>query len=300
MQALESQSAVRDQEVVLRTKSGELRNVILSIEIVQIEHRAYLLTMCIDVTASKRLAEQAALFRDELAHAARIGTLGELTSGLAHELNQPLTSLRLFAKLALDLGQKESSKELRECLERISDLTLRAGEIVRPMHAFAGARSSKRSEHNVNHLIQEVLKLLSPKLNSHKVRLTCELDESSPHLMVDGIQIQQVLVNLIRNAIEAMDDVSCESRFLSIQTESSERGVCVSIRDSGSGMDPKIAANLFQPFQTTKTNGLGLGLRICQTLLNAQQSSLEYYPNEDTGVTFRFLLPAGLAAKAEH
>jgi C4-dicarboxylate-specific signal transduction histidine kinase len=227
-----------------------------------------------------------------LAHASRIGTLGELASGIAHELNQPLTSLCFYSSLARDLCDGIESKELREYLDRVGEISLHAGEIIRRMRSFAGSRTSLRSGHSINALIRDVLKMLEADLISRKVALACEFDILAPDVFVDGIQIQQVIVNLIRNALEAMDSEPETNRSLQISTRSMEGDVQVSITDSGSGLSPAIADKLFEPFQTTKPGGIGLGLRICKTLIEAHGGEIGHKPNANRGMTFYFRLHA--------
>ncbi len=244
-----------------------------------------------DITDMQEASIQFAMLREQLAHVARLGTIGEMASGLAHELNQPLTSLCLYANSALELLPAEGSDPLKDCLRRINDLALRSGEIVRHMRSFVTRKTSRRSTYRINVLIRDVLKLLEGDLKARGVLVVLHLGNHLPAMVVDGIQIQQILVNLIRNAIEAMphdDDQACT---LTITTEMFDDGVRVSISDTGTGVPAEIAANLFKPFNTTKMEGLGLGLAICRTLVEAHGGCIGAQPNLGRGTTFFFILP---------
>jgi PAS domain S-box-containing protein len=246
-----------------------------------------------DVTQRKEAELQASILRDELAHVARAGTISELATGLAHELNQPLTSLGLYASTALELARGSESAELKNCLQRIVDLSLRAGEIVRRIRSFITRGPFRRERADINRLVNEVLSLLEGDLKKSGTKTNFVAGKQIPAVLVDGVQIQQVLVNLIRNAMEAMlVGPQNRPRSLTIRTQSIDDEVRVSVTDSGSGLDPTIADKLFHPFQTTKPRGLGLGLSICRNLIEAQGGHIGAESNPDGGMTFIFLLPA--------
>lgn len=239
----------------------------------------------------EKAEEQVLEFRVELAHVARLGTMGEMASGLAHELNQPLAALAMYASAAQQLASRFDSDELQKLLARIGEQSLRAGEIVRRMRSFVSRSPFRRAPTDVHPLIRDVLSILESDLRHNGVELRLDFDERLPPAFVDGIQIQQVLVNLIRNAIEALSRNDSGARLLSISTDSAETGVRVSVADTGCGLAPEIAANLFQPFQTTKPAGLGLGLAICRTLVEAHEGRIDCRPNPEGGTVFFFVLP---------
>lgn len=292
MQALESNGSTRDREVALRTKLGRARTVLLTQEIIELHGRQHALSTFTDITERKLISEQADSLRDALAHVGRVDTLGEMTSCLAHELNQPLTSLMLYANTARDLAQHLKSQKLGECLDKIDDMALRAAEIVRRVRAFVDHRAAQRSKHDINELIREVLKMLGSDLKARQVAIACEFHPKLPEIDVDGIQIQQVLVNLIRNSVDSMINCDESSRHLAIQTEAIGESICVRVSDSGDGVNPAIASRIFQPFQSTRENGLGLGLAICRTLIDAHRGEINYYANSFGGAVFYFTLPA--------
>lgn len=264
---------------------------------------AYPLAVAFASYASGRLArerkkaiEQTAALREQLTHIARVGTLGEMAAGLAHELNQPLAAIHFEASAALELPPGEALDGMRQALAAIGEQSLRAGDIVRRMRTFAQRRQASRKTSDMRVLIREVLALLAHDLRMHGVRTIESLDPVPP-VVIERIEIQQVLVNLIRNAIEAMDATVPGERQLTIEARASGTDVRVSIADTGPGLDPSIAATLFHPFHSTKPAGLGLGLSICQSLIEAHGGRIGTLPSGARGAVFFFELPA-LAASA--
>ena len=251
----------------------------------------HLVGFVLDITDNKVMEQQVRELRETLAHANRLGTLNEIASGLAHELNQPLSAIHLDASTALFLSDGKDSPELQKRLEHISEQSFRAGEIVRRMRAFIHRDSSRKEPKNVNHLIKEVLNLKGDRLQQFGVTVELNLSADLPSVVVDAIQIQQVLVNLICNAAEAMDQNVDQARVISIQTEMAENEIRVSISDTGCGIDPDFAARLFFPFQTTKLAGLGLGLVTCRTIIESHCGHIEARPNPGRGTTFVFTVP---------
>ncbi len=241
--------------------------------------------------------EQSVALREQLAHIARVGTLGEMAAGLAHELNQPLTAMHFEASAALELPPAEAEPGMREALATIADQSLRAGEIVRRMRTFARRSDARREITDLRPVIREVLALVAHDLRLNGITTEESLAEV-PAVFVDRIEVQQVLVNLIRNAIEAMANTAMRDRLLTIDMRMSDRRVRVSVGDSGQGIDPDIAPRLFHPFQSTKPSGLGLGLSICQSLIEAHGGRMGSAAKPDAGAEFYFELPA--AAERVH
>jgi signal transduction histidine kinase len=239
----------------------------------------------------KKAIEQSVALREQLAHIARVGTLGEMAAGLAHELNQPLTAMHFEATAALELPADEANAGMREALTTIADQSLRAGEIVRRMRIFARRGDPRREVTDLRPVIHEVMALLAHDLRLNGITTTESL-EDVPAVLVDRIEVQQVLVNLIRNAIEAMAHTALRDRLLTIDMRTAERRVRVSVGDSGQGIDPEIAPRLFHPFQTTKPSGLGLGLSICQSLIEAHGGRMGTASKPGAGAEFYFELPA--------
>lgn len=274
-----------------RTKDGRRLRTEITTNLLRFEGQEYNCAMMRDITERKRAEDEMAALRDQLAHAARVGTMGELASGLAHELNQPLAALSLYASAGLKLCKRHGATELEECLQLISKVALRAGEIVRRMRSFVTRAAPAASPLHVGHLIHEVLAILGHELRRSGAKLDLRIDEGLPTVLADGIQIQQVLINLVRNALEAMAETTEGDRELRISAAKNQNGIRVSVTDTGCGIAPTIAANLFHPFQSTKSTGLGLGLAICRTLIEAHQGRIDCEPNPGGGTTFHFVLP---------
>jgi len=265
---------------------------------------AYPIAVALAANQSGRLArekrkavEQTAALREQLAHIARVGTLGEMAAGLAHELNQPLAAIHLEANAALALGMQAGWDETRESLERISDQSLRAGDIVRRMRTFARRGQTGRERLALAPLVHEVLALLDHDLRHNSVETVIDLPASTAEVVADRVALQQVLVNLIRNAIEAMSVPAVATRRLAIRTEAHGSDVRVSVTDTGGGVDPAVRDRLFHPFQSTKAAGMGLGLSICQSLVEAHGGRVGAGPHPPGGALFFFELPAATASQ---
>ncbi|MGN6132886.1 MAG: PAS domain-containing sensor histidine kinase [Aureliella sp.] len=244
-----------------------------------------------DVTERRQAAYETQHLRDTLAHANRLETLNELASGLAHELNQPLGIISIDASTAQFLSRDLDCPGLHPCLQRICDQAFRAGEIVRRIRSFIRRDASARVRADLNLLVSEVLKMLGDHLRHSSVTIELDLAKDLPLVMVDSIQIQQVLVNLVRNAVDAMSQTEQTRRVLSIATELKPGEVQVTVQDTGCGLEPAIAAKLFFPFQTTKTSGLGLGLVTCRSIIDAHCGRIEARSNPDRGTSFLFTVP---------
>lgn len=253
----------------------------------------------LDVTERKQAEEALLEAQAELAHASRVATMGEMTALIAHEINQPLaaivtngqTVLRLLARAAPDLAG------MREAVEAMIGDGLRAAEVIKQIRALMRKTVAEKVPVNINEIIQEVIALTASEMAKNRGSLEMELEPDLPKIMGNRVQLQQVLLNLILNANEAMSGAEWQPRELLIGSEQSKPvEVLVSVRDSGCGFDPQTAERIFDPFFTTKPNegGLGLGLSISRTIIEAHGGRLWATPNEGKGVTFRFTLPASV------
>lgn len=240
----------------------------------------------------RRMQKEAALRRDELAHAARLNTLGEMASGLAHELNQPLMAIIGFTDHALhslDADEYETDR-LKEMLHDTAREAKRAGEIIKRMRRLVSKRESQRAPADLNQAVHESVQLIRPGLD---VAISLELGDSLPKVMIDRIQIQQVILNLAQNAVQAMNTAESENRDLTLRTGKDEDGSFqfVEVVDSGPGLPPEDMERLFDPFFTRKPDGLGLGLSITRTIVEAHGGKLSVSTNTPCGLTFRFTVP---------
>jgi len=247
-----------------------------------------------DVT-ERIAAEQATQkHQAELAHVARLSTLGEMTTALAHELNQPLCAVTTYAQTCLRAikGNRLEPTRLRYGLEQIVKQIELAGEIFRRLRDFSRKNSPHRQAVNVRSLIREVAKFMRAELEHQRISLRIEAPGPTPVIKADPVQIEQVLLNLVRNSIEAIVSAAKDDRKLTIRSVKTNNGfIKVSIGDTGYGVEADHAARLFEPFFTTKSTGLGIGLSISQNILEAHGGRLWLESNSEAGALFSFTLP---------
>lgn len=247
-----------------------------------------------DITERKQAEEKLRQQQAELAHMARFALAGEMASGLAHELNQPLGAIRTYTEtclLLIDSGQLER-EALAKTMEKVAAQAQRAGEIIYRLRKLVRKAEPYRNAVNINTLIQEVIRLLELEAHHQEVRIRLELDEALPVVFADAIQIQQVVLNLVRNAIEAMSGSQTEAEELTIRTTGDGSDVLeVTVSDTGPGLSSEEMGKLFMPFFTTKPTGMGLGLSISKSIIEAHKGNLWVTPNPDRGITFHFSLP---------
>ena len=283
------------REVTGRRKDGSTFPMDLAVGEVQLSGKRLFTAAVRDVTDRKRAEKEAKRRLDELAHVGRVASMGEMASGLAHEINQPLTAIASYAEACLLMLKSKAANTdlLRDSLEEISGQAQRTGAIVRRLRQFVKQAEAERSRVDINSVVRSVLELLEHDISAHRIRLRLELDEQLPEVEIDKIQIDQVLVNLVRNAVDAMDSTEQADRELTIQTAktSSEEALEVAVSDTGSGLTPEATDHLFDAFFTTKPGGMGLGLVISRSIIQAHRGRLWATPNGDTGATFRFTLP---------
>mgnify|MGYP002632832038 CR=1 FL=1 len=238
----------------------------------------------------QQMQEAAALHQDELAHASRLDTLGEMASGLAHELNQPLMAIMGFTDHTLYMMRNDQGDSER-CIELIEDAgkeAKRAGEIIKRMRRLVTKRRSQRRSVNLNKAVAETVPLIRPGLG---VGISMELEESLPRVSIDRVQIQQVILNLARNAVQAMSSRESAQRELLLRTGTVDEFVFIEVADTGPGMSVEDLERLFDPFFSRKPDGLGLGLSISRTIVDAHGGRLTVKKNALTGLTFRLTLP---------
>jgi C4-dicarboxylate-specific signal transduction histidine kinase len=249
-----------------------------------------------DVTASRRAEEQLREAHMQLAHVTRVTTLGELTASIAHEVSQPLNAIVINGGACLRwLDHKTPQpEEVRTCVEQMVAAGQRAGEIVRRIRAFTKRARPQKTPLNLNDMINDSVSLVWHDIVCQRASLRLELASELPPLLGDKIELQQVIINLVMNGVQAMDGVSNRPHELLIESGLSEDGeqVVVSVRDSGAGIDAADAARLFEPFFTTKCEGMGMGLSICRSIVEAHGGRVWGFSNADHGATFQFSLPA--------
>jgi len=234
----------------------------------------------------------------ELAHITRVATTGQLTASITHEVNQPITAAVTYALAARRWLSAEppNFREVDDALSLIVKEGNRAGEVVGRIRALIKKAPARKDAVEINDAILEVIALTRIEVANNSVSVRTQLAEGLPRVEGDRVQLQQVLLNLIINAIEAMRDIGETERELFISSRNEPDGVSVEVRDSGPGFAPADLDRVFEAFYTTKPGGLGLGLSICRSIIEAHNGRLWASPNVPRGATFGFIVPAHPAA----
>jgi two-component system, LuxR family, sensor kinase FixL len=247
-----------------------------------------------DLTERQETEARLQELQSELVHMSRLTAMGEMASALAHELNQPLSAIANYMKgcrRLLENRADDGATTLRDAMDKAADQALRAGQIIRRLRDFVARGESERRVEDVKKLIEEASALALVGAKDKGVRVSFEFDPRSNFVLADKVQVQQVLLNLVRNAIEAMEDA--KKRELVVATSPPKDNLVeISVSDTGSGIAPEISAQLFQPFVTTKRQGMGVGLSISRTIIEAHGGSIAPRPNPGGGTVFSFTLPA--------
>lgn len=225
-----------------------------------------------------------------LLHVSRVRSMGQMAAALAHELNQPLTATSNYIRAALRLlaVPEPDLERVRQAMNRAVEQTRRSGEIIRRLRAFVARGEVARQSESIVKLIEEASGLALIGAKERGVKVQIGMDPDLPQVLVDRVQIQQVLLNLIRNALEAMDN--CAARELTLAASVHAGHVLVSVTDTGKGIPPEIEARLFQPFVTNKPEGMGIGLSVCRTIVEAHGGRLWMEPSPAGGSVFHFTL----------
>jgi PAS domain S-box-containing protein len=295
---MDAQGYVRDFELDLRTKAGEVLRGVVASETVDMEENLCVISIIRDITKQKRGELEAAEHRRELAHLGRVVMLGELSGALAHELNQPLTAVLANARAVQRLLTQEPLNivELQDILEDIAQDGRRAGDVIHHLRALLQKGEMQLRPLDLNELVTQVLELLHSDLIERRCAVETRLAHSLPLVNADRVQLQQVLLNLIVNACDAMNAEELHARRVTIVTAPTEAGsVQLSIADQGTGIPADQIDRVFEPFVTWKEHGLGLGLTICRSIVTAHGGRLWAVNNPDRGATFHLVLSGGTA-----
>jgi two-component system, LuxR family, sensor kinase FixL len=284
-------------ELFGRRKDGSEVPIEIGLNPIHTSEGLFVLASIIDISQRKRAELQAARQRNEMAHLSRVSTLGELSGSIAHELNLPLSAILCNAQAAqrmLANGQADLA-EVREILDDIVTEDKRAGEVIHRLRQWLKKGEVQQHSVQINEVVEDVLKLIRSDLVNQKVTVNCELARHLPDVTGDPVQLQQVLLNLVVNACDAMVECSTPERRLIIRTgtENGNGAVLVSVTDRGSSIPEEKIEKIFEPFFTTKEKGMGLGLSVCRTIIAAHRGKLWAANNADCGATFHFSLPIG-------
>ena len=252
--------------------------------------------VAVDITKRKQAEEQTAHHRNEIAHLSRVTTLGELSGSIAHELSLPLSAILSNAQAAqrvLAHGGADLT-EVREILNDIVSEDQRAGEVIQRLRQWLKKGEVQQHSLRINEVVEDVLKLIHGDLINQHVTVDVELGRNLPFVTGDPVQLQQVLLNLVVNACDAMTNCDAPTRRVLIRTGiESGSAVIVSVTDQGRRIPEEKMEQIFEPFFTTKEEGMGLGLSVCRTIITAHRGKLWATNNTDRGATFHFSLPIG-------
>lgn len=247
-----------------------------------------------DLTERQQTEQRLQELQSELVHISRLTAMGEMASTLAHELNQPLAAISNYLKGSQRLIENDGAEKLpmlRDALGKASEQADRAGNIIRRLRDFVARGESERRVENITKLVEEASALALVGVKDRGIRVQFKFDPQVDLVLADRVQVQQVLLNLIRNAMDAMEDAPTRDLTISITADGPAQ-VRISVADTGSGIAPEIAEHLFQPFMTTKRQGMGVGLSISRTIIEAHGGRIWAEPNPRGGTAFHFTLAA--------
>jgi len=249
-----------------------------------------------DIAERKQAEEQVRQRQAELAHVLRVSTMGELASGLAHELNQPLSAVAndVEACAAYVRSGDTTADSLLELLEHAASEALRAGEIVHHLREFVEKREPQLAVLDLRDLVRSVARLLEPELRQHRITLRLDPAPAALPICADGVQIEQVLVNIVQNAIDAILEAGGDQKEVGVRISQNEDGMAeIAVHDTGTGLSAGVAERIYEPFFTTKPHGLGMGIPISRSIIEAHHGRLSMAPRADglSGTTVRLVLP---------
>lgn len=283
------------QEVNGIRKDGSTVPLDISIAEFAMNGTHYLSIIIRDITTRKMQEQNDQKHLDELAHVTRLGLMGELASGIAHEVNQPLTAISAYSQACLTLIEDKNHDQalLTETLQKTSAQALKAGQIIHRMRDFVKSKKIHRSTIDINNLITDAISLCESYFKLNSITLQLQLKHPIPSLCIDAIQIEQVILNLIKNSIEALTNVPIPTpRKLSIQTTVNENETIeIRVKDNGPGINLVEQNKILTPFYTTKSEGMGMGLSICRSIIEAHKGILRFNSEPGKGTTFYFTLP---------
>ena len=280
--------------VVGRRKDGSTFPMELAVGEMNSGNRRFFTGFIRDLTERQNTEARLQELQSELVHISRLTAMGEMASTLAHELNQPLSAISNYLKGSRNLLEgrsDENSTTIRNALDRAADQAMRAGQIIRRLRDFVSRGETERHAESISKLVEEASALALVGVKDRGIHVQFEFDPSVGLVLADRVQIQQVLLNLIRNAMDAME--TSHERDLRIAITPIDKGyIRISVIDTGSGIAPEVAKQLFQPFVTTKRDGMGVGLSISRTIVEAHAGQIWVEQNPSGGTIFHFTLPA--------
>jgi PAS domain S-box-containing protein len=282
----------QDWEILRR--DGKRRTLSLAATYVESNEKTpQFVVMVQDVTERRRQAEELAARQAELRHVSRLNTVGQMVAALSHEVAQPLAAISNYAASSAALiGAKEHPRwELvKQHIDQITQQSRRAADIIQRIREYCRKTTPARAQCDVNELLKKSVEMLSLELRAANIALEWDLTSQVPPLPGDRVQLQQVFVNLLLNARDALLEVAPERRMVTLRTQVTADAVLIDVEDNGIGLSDDIASQLFEPFVTTKPDGMGIGLSICRSILQEHRGDISYHHRESGGVTFRVRL----------
>src|SRR6059036_1527667 len=288
------------RELFARRKDGSEFPVEIGLNPIQTSEGILVLAAVVDISARKLAEEEALRHREDLGHLSRVAVMGELTASIAHELNQPLSGIISNASA----GQRfidRGDVDLREFRDLLADIVAdgrRAGDVIRCIQTMDKKGAPSRQQVNLNDLVLNVVHMINPNAMHHSCEVQTLLEANLPPIEADPIQLQQVLINLVINAFDAMRNTPLSRRKVLIATErNGDDTICMSVRDYGTGISEEARERLFDHFFTTKVEGLGMGLGIVRSIVESHGGTVAGENVDGGGARFHFTLPAGAAVR---
>lgn len=290
------------RQVLARKKDGANFPIELAVGEVQLADCRIFAGFIRDASARSAAEQSVHELRNDLLHVSRLSEMGEMASALAHELNQPLTAIINYLEACrrlLERSDDTSEERTKTLMQKASDQAHRAGQIIQQLRKFVVKGETERRLEPVNPMVREATELALVGTRKQDIVIDFDLKNGLPAIMIDRVQIQQVIVNLVRNAVDALTDV--DRRELTVCTHSSAcSAVKIEVIDTGPGLAEEVAERLFEPFITTKPNGIGIGLSICKTIVDSHRGKLWATANPNGGTIFHISLPADGADRNSH
>ncbi|MBT8061970.1 MAG: PAS domain S-box protein [Gammaproteobacteria bacterium] len=282
------------REVTGLHASGRTVPVHLSVGEIKSGGRERFVGILRDLSEQKKYEAAVITLESQLAHADRLVALGELTAGMAHEINQPLTAIAAFSDAGarlIDNDNDAARTELKNICGRISQQARRAGDVIARLRRLSQKGELSKSSHDLQRLVQSALQLFDHEVRRSNAAIATHFNHRTKLVPVDEIQIQQVLVNLIKNSLDALAESATEPAQVHVHVEEEDEHLYIIVEDNGPGVDPENEPHLFEPFFTTKDHGVGLGLSICRNIAVAHGGNLRYKRSERGGARFTLSLP---------
>ena len=294
----------RGREVVGARKDGRTFPADIAVGEIQGPQGKRFVGLVRDLSSQRAVEEAALKQREEMVNVSRLSMMGEMAAAMAHELNQPLTAIANFAAASerlLQMDPQENAETVREALADIQEQAHRAGEVIRRTRAFTRSGDAQRGDTTLIGVYGQISALAELDSKANNIRLTTRFNADLPEIEADAVQIQQVMLNLIRNAVDAMQDTEPEDREIIVSARlSAPHELRFEVRDHGGGISEENAASVFNAFFTTKSSGMGMGLAICRTIIRNHGGELGFRHNDSNnpaaGMTFYFTLPTKVRA----